>query len=300
MIAIFPEIVACVANKDIERLVVLVRKYYAGKASTAPKLDFVNLVEAVGIRLEVGPLEDDAILCVKDERGMFQVVGFMNESIQARDERSFLLAHLLGHFFLHVQPHIAKGEWNTSGLREILSPAKRYSGELLQNTAEIQGEQMEQEADSFAAALIMPKAMLTKAYNKFKSVQKTADFFGVNERTAQRRLGQLGLVEDKPVSFGHAEHRLKNESLSKSSDLKGVTPASRDVLRSDRKSDTRASKPISNAYAKQSYAKNNEPATEAKSPASESPASDPSESKLTGLARIRELAKKIDQSVKVD
>src|SRR4051812_5981485 len=117
MIAIFPEIAACAKAGDVERLAILVRRYYGGNQTLAPEPCVETLLEAAGLGVKRLPMATLGALLAKDERGRFTIVALLNEQ-KEQDEHPatrFLLAHMLGHFLLDIQPLIATGDWQVSG-----------------------------------------------------------------------------------------------------------------------------------------------------------------------------------------
>ena len=53
MIAIFPELTACVEARDIERLAVLVRIYFGGADARRPRLKVEEVIKDFGLELEI-------------------------------------------------------------------------------------------------------------------------------------------------------------------------------------------------------------------------------------------------------
>jgi Zn-dependent peptidase ImmA (M78 family) len=104
------------------------------------------------------------------------VIRIANHTSKTRDR--FTIAHELGHFLLHFMlPHV-KGEMKDCGLK-----AARYGS-----------GQTEFEANSFAAALLMPKAVFAEQFNILcGDLVDVADFFGVSVSAATVRAKQLNL-----------------------------------------------------------------------------------------------------------
>lgn len=188
MIAIFPQIAECATKGDPERLAVMVRKYFGGKSTYAPALDIIQIYNDMGIGIRHMPLEGVAALIGKDESGRFSVSAFLNPSAgMNKEEETFTLAHLLGHYFFDMQPQIARGEWHHSGVKEHVSPQVRYSINGIQSD-----DRKDRLADQFAACLLLPQALVARAAPKFGSTQKMAQFFGVDIKVLTRRALELG------------------------------------------------------------------------------------------------------------
>lgn len=211
MIAIFPELASSATSGNIENLVCLVRRYFGDEQTYAPVIDLFAICERMGLpvqRMEHGAL---GTLVARDPNGRLEVAAFLSPAITDSLEVRFHLAHLIGHFFLHVQAPVARGEWRDSGYCDHISPLKRYENSL-KGWSEHQetNEALEDEADQFAAALLLPGSMVKRGMQALKEVGKVADFFGVTEHLLSRRLEYLGLLEDVPSSFIDAERRIDN------------------------------------------------------------------------------------------
>ena len=118
-----------------------------------------------------------------------------------------MLAHLLGHYLLDVQPQLARGEWRTSGFREHVCPLTRYGQNATSAQTPEKEQQREMLADEFAGALLMPKAMVLRAMERLQDVKVVADFFDVTVACLTRRLEILMGVRHntETPSFTHAE-----------------------------------------------------------------------------------------------
>jgi hypothetical protein len=223
MIAIFPELVTAARAADVERLAVLVRRYFGGADTFRPQPDVERLVRTAGIRIERLPTGGRGALLAKDERGKFAIVAVVEPGLDAATTR-FLLAHQLGHFLLDVQPLIAQGDWQVSGYREPQCPLRRYGAGEPPAPAQALDARREARADAFAAALLMPLGMVKKAYERLHEPDKLAQFFGVTPAAALRRLEALGCVpQEGPVNFLDAERRLtppgRHEGSAEASDV---------------------------------------------------------------------------------
>lgn len=214
MIAIFPEIAAAAADGQIELVSYLVRKYFGQSEKFLPSIDLVNLSHYLGIVIHHATMKEFGLLAVKDEKGKITAKIVISNQVEGL-ERQFLIAHLLGHFFLDVQCSLARGEWKGGGFRETCSPLPRF----LQNTYESLDEperSQEESADAFASALILPKAMLMKAQKKILDMEKLASFFSVTPALLHRRLVACGYIENPShENFLVAEEKLRRQEVSK-------------------------------------------------------------------------------------
>lgn len=210
MIAIFPETLASAAKGDIEELAIVTRRYYGGEEKFAPCPDIVGLTTAVGLEVKTLPLDGLGALVAKDEQGVFSITAFLaplGDKVAAR----FLLAHMLGHYFLDIQPLIAKGDWQRSGFRETTCPLRRYTQDDLSGHPPTFELVKEARADLFAAALLMPLGMVKRAMEAMNDKEKVARFFGVTTPCLDRRLMDIGLVTKDPANFLDAEATIGRE-----------------------------------------------------------------------------------------
>lgn len=302
MIAIFPEIVAASAQGDVERLAVLARRYYGGGDTYAPRPDVRSLLLYAGVDVETLPLGAPGAVIAKDERGTFQIVAIAGE-VKDPAEARFLLAHMLGHVLLDVLPVIARGDWQVSGLRETVSPLKRYVQGGLEHRNSVD-ERRERLADRFAAALLMPLGMVRRAEATFKDLDKTAHFFGVPRSLLERRLQDIGVLTPAPVNFLDAEGQLGGDGKAQAE------------AREERRTLTAPEPSMPRSYAASSYGqterstrrdgakakagKNRGAAPNVETPAdnaaqSERVNADAAKPPVRGMDRIRELARRMDQ-----
>lgn len=89
--------------------------------------------------------------------------------------QAFTVAHELGHLILH------KKKQDIFFRHQV----KDFDGDSKEN---------EKEANWFAASLLMPKEMITKAWEKYKSIELIAQYFGVSKQAAYWRLKNLELL----------------------------------------------------------------------------------------------------------
>ena len=208
MMPLFPEITAAVSRKDVELLACLVRKYFGGTGSASPKINCRAIFEQSGIRVELAQIEPLAMLVVRDQNGRVEAKVIVRREEGSQPEQSFLLAHLMGHLLFHVQPQIARGEWQSSGVKESMSPLERYSLGAIDTRTPKLDLGRETLADEFASALIMPLGMVRKAAEKLGDIDKIAALFAMPGMVVRRRLEKVGVLVDVPGNFLDAEARL--------------------------------------------------------------------------------------------
>ena len=213
MIAIFPKITHYAEKQDYERLACLVRQYFGESQVYSPKIEIKKLISSLGISIGHVVLDNKGAIVAKDEKGRFQVAVVYNPNgIEDNDER-FMLAHFLGHFIMHIQSAIAGGDPLTNGFRELILPSARYGQGIMQGKTLSREERQENEADTFAAALLMPVGLVKRALVQVADPEALSVRFGVSYAVMTRRLAQLGLMPDRSAGFLDDEHRLKEEMV---------------------------------------------------------------------------------------
>ena len=163
------------------------------------------LVHNAGIKISSITIKDYEAIAAKDRSGSFAVEIFLTNKCDDYCERNFLIAHLLGHFFLHIQPFLLRGEWKNTGFKEQFRPLLRYQQDsytLLEDQARL----WELEADWFAAAILLPKSLVLRAEKKLSKIEAVAKFFDVPTLFLQRRLSTLHETSRQPQSFMEAEN----------------------------------------------------------------------------------------------
>jgi Zn-dependent peptidase ImmA (M78 family) len=191
MLAIFPEISSCAAASDCERLAALVRKYFGGDNPGALVLDLQKIIDSIGIPISYRSMSLAGAIAYRDKDGKFEVSMMASDALGSFAKR-FTLAHLLGHFFLHIQPKIAQGDADQGGFKEQISPLDRYQDGLgLEDLTAVQFAQ-EDLADRFAAAILVPGGLLKRLMTQETSLDALASRLQVTSQFLTRRLEDLG------------------------------------------------------------------------------------------------------------
>jgi len=306
MIAIFPEIVNLAAKGDIENLACMVRKYFGGPQAYSPVLNVERLMVHAGITTKEFSNAGIGALVAEDSNGRFSVSALINPQIHNSTERNLLLAHLLGHFLLQVQPEIARGEVARHGFKEALSPLQR----LITRRCRIDEVQWQHEedrqADLFALALLLPLGMLRRSVSKLVSVDRVAAFFGLVPALIQLRLDQLTVppvVTIRPASPA-AGFRSPSASAMQHHDkldlFPGIAEFKNSFEHSQENLDQMGDQPAiirgQRLIAGQRYLKQS---SNVGSPIKESESGRRAEPLEGGLKRLRQIAKRLDSSVKI-
>jgi Zn-dependent peptidase ImmA (M78 family) len=102
--------------------------------------------------------------------------------------QNFTLGHELGHYFLHndilqTEEGIIDGDGAIDGIKSLY------------RLAESGNDEIEVQANSFAASLLMPADLVREGWQKVGDVRRLAQIFQVSTIAMSVRLTQLGLVE---------------------------------------------------------------------------------------------------------
>ena len=287
MLALFPEIAVCAQSGDLEKLSILVRTYFASGDATKPRLNVLALVKEFGLPVGHAPIKYFGAIAVKDSHGDIRGSIIIRDTTTPQ-QQAFVLSHLLGHFLLHIQPLLARSEWTSSGFKEILDPVRRYAfGEGVAGVS-AQNYATEDQADRFAGALLMPSAMLLRAMEKLQDAEKVATFFGVTKEMVERRMDDLGV--DHPVGAMLRAGARVATPVDVLNQLADTEPEVKDVQPEQQLREVTPPAAVPRrAVANSSYldASQSDP-TPKKNVEGPAP--------LTGMARIRELARKMDKN----
>ena len=131
--------------------------------------------------------EDDkvsGVILYKEEK--FSIL--INKS-KAKTRQHFTIAHELGHYFLHSD--IIKAE-------EIIIDGDNFldGNQILYRLDNAKRNEIETEANNFAASLIMPEELVKKAWKTIESVEECAKIFQVSILAMSIRLDRLGLLNN--------------------------------------------------------------------------------------------------------
>lgn len=130
-----------------------------------------NLVKKLGLQIKF----------VKFINGLKEIAGYLDigdsaiyvNSKDCPNKQAFTIAHELGHWIMHKEMLVENPDKHVALLRD---PSKK----LEYNT-------IEQEANCFAANLLVPKKMLDR-YKRFVGVKQLADLFVVSKDVVENRL----------------------------------------------------------------------------------------------------------------
>jgi Zn-dependent peptidase ImmA (M78 family) len=156
---------------DAKANTILEDVYGAVEKATIPvRLD--KILEHYNINISNGEFEDNAVsgAFVRKEKDIYVA------NDEPANRQTFTVAHELGHYFLHQEKDT-----------DIF-----YRTQMLNIDAEDKDE--EQEANWFAASILMPESKLHHYYTLTKDLGKLATIFGVSSIAVYYRLKNLGLT----------------------------------------------------------------------------------------------------------
>ena len=128
--------------------------------------------------------EVSGVILYKEEK--FNIL--INKS-KAKTRQHFTIAHELGHYFLHSD--IIKSE-------EIIVDGDNFldGNQILYRLDKTKRNEIETEANNFAASLIMPEELVRKAWSTVGGVEECAKIFQVSILAMSIRLDRLGLLSN--------------------------------------------------------------------------------------------------------
>lgn len=141
--------------------------------SVAPPIDISRVVRALGLTIKEGRFQDENVVGAYDKAS--KTIFISDKDPYTR--KAFTMAHELGHFTLHKD--------------------KQQETFFRSNTILLAEEHhlIEQEANCFAACLLMPKDLIVQYVKVVRSVERLAEIFGVSSTAMSWRLKNLGLLE---------------------------------------------------------------------------------------------------------
>ena len=295
MFAIFPEILSQTQAGDLEAVTCLVRRYFADAQVFTPNLRVSEI--CANAEIKVKPLDRNCAVRMEawDANGQFRIEISIHPEIKNLREQNYILALMLGHVFLDLQPKMAKGELQRSIFERKLSPLRELL--LSPNSAA--------QADLFASSLLLPKAMVRKAMSALTSTKDVAAFFNVDLPLLDFRLAKLGLV------YGATKDAPKPAKApspaAQSVDVRDAKPSSKPVPRvkdatgemgptllANAEKDLSSLARVNRNTAARSYKKEGEALAD---PKPTTPTKVDAKGSSPGLKRLRQLAQKIDTSV---
>jgi len=161
--------------KDIDKMTeqVLINTF-GDIDSMAFPINLNKVVDAYGLTIKQGTFEDD------DLQGAFDRASktvYLSKDEDDFSNKNFTLAHEIGHFKLHEEV-----KTDVFSMHQLNTMLARH-GE----------DKIEDQADSFAASLLMPKKVFVKFWKITRSVPTLMTIFGVPSVAVRLRLNDLNL-----------------------------------------------------------------------------------------------------------
>jgi Zn-dependent peptidase ImmA (M78 family) len=158
----------------IESLTVdLLREAYGESEDIIPPVNLNKIVEKAGLTIMTGEVDNPNMAGSYDRKERLIVVKKSDPWFR----KVFTIAHELGHYYLH-----------TNKPSEIFY---RQDLDFLVDDAE---KDQEQEANWFAASLLMPKTVLIRFWMVIRDIDELAKRFGVSSTACYYRLKNLGMI----------------------------------------------------------------------------------------------------------
>lgn len=213
-------------ERDPVKAALEVRKYFFERFEipvNAPLIDLIQIIEQCGIKIYITPFgfkQTFGMSVGKDDNGPAIIIN--NDNSVSTERKRYTIAHELGHIILH--------------------------SDMYADSEKIENDNMEKEANSFAAELLMPTESFINQWNAcfslnfVDSVLKVKQYFGVSYKTVLYRLSEITKRDDLYKTFSmkykhQTGHDLKNHYEPCSSD--------KEVFKS-----TRFTSIVTNAYMK--------------------------------------------------
>lgn len=160
------------------------RKYNPDKIAPFP---YQNILEQhKELDVIFASLDDDVSGVTRFQDGKFDIFINANKPIV---RQNFTLGHELGHFFLHQE--ILKEEMGIIDGDDAVDNQAHALFRL--DTAS--SEQIEREANNFAASLLMPADLVVRGWHDVGNIEDLARIFRVSVVAMSVRLSQLRLVK---------------------------------------------------------------------------------------------------------
>jgi Zn-dependent peptidase ImmA (M78 family) len=145
------------------------------------------------VEILFGDFDEESLISIsgvifyKEPENSFKI---MINSVKSKTRQNFTIAHELGHYFLH-QDVLKSAKVIVDDDNYVENKRVLYSTEDIKNR-----DQIEFEANFFAAALLMPKNLVSDAWNRIADIKECADIFGVSQLAMTIRLTRLGFLND--------------------------------------------------------------------------------------------------------
>lgn len=169
------------------------------KAYKAP-VDVFSLIEKMGIKILVEPMEDEMSGFIKIDENETVIVINANHH---KNRQRFTAAHEIGHYCLHRHENGEEQVFvDHSFSKGIVDSRKGSSRKVFHRSEESSHgtDFREVEANRFAASLLMPEKLIEDLVERWEidmsndyDIQRLASKFGVSQQAMTLRLASLGV-----------------------------------------------------------------------------------------------------------
>jgi Zn-dependent peptidase ImmA (M78 family) len=150
----------------------LLREAYTGE-DIIPPINLNKIVERAGLNLMTGEVDNPNIAGFYDRKERLIVVKKSDPLFR----KVFTIAHELGHYYLHAN-----------------KPSEIFYRQDLDCLVDGDEKLQEQEANWFAASLLMPKNVFIRFWMLIRDMDELAQRFGVSSTACYYRLKNLGMI----------------------------------------------------------------------------------------------------------
>jgi Zn-dependent peptidase ImmA (M78 family) len=147
----------------------LVREIYTDSEEVAPPINLDKVIKQSGLSVKIGAFDDPDIIGMYDRKQSAILLQEGDNLVR----KLFTAAHELGHYYLHADKP------NETFFRKDFF--------LLDDSDKIQ----EQEANWFAASLLMPREIFAVFYKKLSNIEQLAKLFNVSSTAVYFRIKNL-------------------------------------------------------------------------------------------------------------
>lgn len=151
----------------------LLREAYGENEDIIPPIDLNKIVEKAGLHIMTGEVDNPNIAGSYDRKERLIIVKKSDPLFR----KVFTIAHELGHYYLHTN-----------------KPSEIFYRQDLDCLVDSDEKAQEQEANWFAASLLMPKTVFTRFWMLIRDMDDLAQRFGVSSTACYYRLKNLGMI----------------------------------------------------------------------------------------------------------
>lgn len=151
----------------------LLRESYGEDREITPPIDLNKIVDQAGLKIMVGEVDNPNIAGSYDRKERLIIVKKSDPLFR----KVFTIAHELGHYYLHTN-----------------KPSEIFYRQGLDFLVDSDEKDQEQEANWFAASMLMPKVVFLRLWMVIRDMDALAKLFGVSSTACYYRLKNLGMI----------------------------------------------------------------------------------------------------------